>query len=189
MRKNAIAVVTGVSTVVLGAGWAAGLITAANNAPASLPVADPAPQGNTGATTSPAVPTQGTASDSTQTPAAAATDQASSQATASAPVGSPAPQTPEPVSGVFDGAAVDTRYGPYQAEIVIDAGVITDVKILQQGDGDRETRKINERAIPTLVERVLSAQSWNVEGVSGASYTSPALLTSVKDALSQAGLA
>ena len=127
--------------------------------------------------------TTDSSSQATQT-----TDATTAEATASA-TSEASTTTTQAVSGVFDGAAVDTRYGPYQAEIVVEAGIITDVTILQQGDSDHETKRINERAIPTLVERVLSAQSWNVDGVSGASYTSPALLTSIKDAMSQAGLA
>ena len=188
MRKNAIAVVTGVSTVVLGAGWAAGLITSANNAPEALSVAGPSntSSGSSASVTGGSMDTSTTTDSSSQ--ATQTTDATTAEATASA-TSEASTTTTQAVSGVFDGAAVDTRYGPYQAEIVVEAGIITDVTILQQGDSDHETKRINERASPTLVERVLSAQSWNVDGVSGASYTSPALLTSIKDAMSQAGLA
>lgn len=188
MRKNAIAVVTGVSTVVLGAGWAAGLITSANNAPEALSVAGPSntSSGSSASVTGGSMDTSTTTDSSSQ--ATQTTDATTAEATASA-TSEASTTTTQAVSGVFDGAAVDTRCGPYQAEIVVEAGIITDVTILQQGDSDHETKRINERAIPTLVERVLSAQSWNVDGVSGASYTSPALLTSIKDAMSQAGLA
>lgn len=189
MRKNAIAVVTGVSTVVLGAGWAAGLITSANNAPEALSVAGASntSSGSSASVTGGSMDTSTTTTDSSSQ-ATQTTDATTAEATASA-TSEASTTTTQAVSGGFDGAAVDTRYGPYQAEIVVEAGIITDVTILQQGDSDHETKRINERAIPTLVERVLSAQSWNVDGVSGASYTSPALLTSIKDAMSQAGLA
>jgi uncharacterized protein with FMN-binding domain len=36
---------------------------------------------------------------------------------------------------------------------------------------------------------VLTAQTWDVQGISGASYTVQGFLTSVKDAMAQAGLA
>lgn len=183
MRRNRVAVVTGVSTVMLGAGWAAGIIAAAQNAPAVLDAS-----GSSTGTAGQVATTPDTQTSATSGASASATDKSTGAASATASATSEAPQTTTAVSGTFDGAAVNTRYGAYQAEIVVTDGVITAVNVLQDGNGDRETKRINQNAIPTLVSRVLTAQSWNVDGVSGASYTSPALLTSVKDATSQAGL-
>jgi len=93
------------------------------------------------------------------------------------------------VSGTFDGALVNTREGPFQAEVIVSNNTITSVNVLVGGDSRGDSVAINRSALPTLQQRVLSAQSWNVQGISGASYTVQGFLTSVKDAMAQAGLA
>ncbi len=181
MRRNAALVATTVSAVMLGAGWAAGLIGAAVNANQGGLSADVLAGGGgvAGPTTSPSTtaPTSGTS--------APESDGASTSPGATA--------TPEPVpagvSGTFDGALVNTKEGPFQAEIVVSNNTITAVNVLVSGDSRRDSVDINSYALPALQERVLTAQSWQVQGISGASYTVQGFLTSVKDAMAQAGLA
>jgi len=60
--------------------------------------------------------------------------------------------------------------------------------MLQTGSADPTSREISGAALPTLVSRALSAQTWNVAYVSGASYTSQGFEASLKNALAQAGL-
>jgi uncharacterized protein with FMN-binding domain len=43
-------------------------------------------------------------------------------------------------------------------------------------------------SVPTLKQQTLAAQSANIKGVSGASYTSYGWFTSLQGALTQAGL-
>jgi len=93
------------------------------------------------------------------------------------------------VSGTFDGALVNTKEGSFQAEIVVSDNAITAVNVLVGGDNRGDSVEINRSALPALQQRVLSAQTWNVQGISGASYTVQGFLTSVKDAMAQAGLA
>lgn len=93
------------------------------------------------------------------------------------------------VSGTFDGAAVDTRYGSYQAEITVAAGKITDVTMLQSGASDGTSRQISGYALPQLISAVLEKQTFSVGYVSGASYTTQGFESSVQSAMQAAGLA
>ena len=63
-----------------------------------------------------------------------------------------------------------------------DAGGITNVEIT----GDAETPEVGGAAIPTLAERILEAQSAEIDGVSGATFTSQAVLDAAAQAIAQA---
>jgi uncharacterized protein with FMN-binding domain len=175
VKRNRAALVTSVSTAMLGAGWAAGVVgtaVAAQDAPltATIGAADvqsPSIDTSTGTSTSPSP---------SASPSAAATDPA-------APA--PAPAAP---SGTFDGATVRTRYGDYQAQIIVDAGAITNIAMLQSGANDGTSRQISGYALPQLISAVLQSQTANVAYVSGASYTSQGFEASVQDAMARAGL-
>ena len=114
------------------------------------------------------------------------TSSPSASATASA---APAPTAPAAASGTFKGAYVGTRYGNYQAAITIAAGKITNISMLQSGRSDGTSQQISGYALPQLISAVLQQQKANVGYVSGASYTSQGFEASVKDAMTQAGLA
>lgn len=88
----------------------------------------------------------------------------------------------------FDGPAIQNARGTFQVEIVVAGGKVTEVRPLQAGSGDAESRFINSRALPTLEKRILDAQTWDVQYVSGASYTSDGFVTSAKGAFQKAGL-
>ena len=88
----------------------------------------------------------------------------------------------------FDGPAVENPRGVYQAQITVVDGVVTDVVALQAGTSAPESVRVNDMAIPMFKERVLEAQSADVEAVSGASFTSPAFLESLQGAFEDAGL-
>jgi uncharacterized protein with FMN-binding domain len=88
----------------------------------------------------------------------------------------------------FDGPAIQNARGTFQVELVVSGGKVTEVRPLQAGTGDATSRFINSRALPALEQRVLAAQTWNVQYVSGASYTSDGFVTSAKGAFQKAGL-
>ena len=90
--------------------------------------------------------------------------------------------------GTYTGDDVNTRFGSVQVEITVSAGQITDVTALQLTDADGRSRQISNRAEPILQSEVISAQSSNVNNVSGATYTSNAYLQSLQSAIDQAGL-
>ncbi len=88
----------------------------------------------------------------------------------------------------FDGPPVSNLRGTYQAQIVVLDGQVVDVRALQAGTSAPESVMVNSMAIPQFRERVLEAQTWEVDAVSGASYTSPAFLESLEGAFRSAGL-
>ena len=96
--------------------------------------------------------------------------------------------TAAPGAETFAGPAVTNERGTYQAQITVEDGVVTDVVALQAGTTAAQSQAVNSMAIPMFKERVLEAQSWDVEAVFGASFTSPAFLESLQGAFSQAGL-
>jgi len=101
----------------------------------------------------------------------------------------PAAEASAAVSGTYAGPAIDTRYGTMRVQVIVEAGVVTDVQTLQSGLTDSKSQRINASAIPALVGEVVDAQTWDVSYVSGASYTSEGILGSVEGALADAGLA
>lgn len=89
--------------------------------------------------------------------------------------------------GVYVGPRVENIKGGYQAQVTIEGGAITKVEPVEAGTSDPESLRVNGFAVPTLVERVLEAQSADVDHVSGSSFTSPAFLESIQGALDEAG--
>lgn len=86
----------------------------------------------------------------------------------------------------IDGPVVSTRYGDVQVRIVLVGKQIVDVKALRlPNDRDRSVRISNE-AGPLLREEALSAQSAQIDLLSGASYTSDGYAQSLQGALDSA---
>ena len=92
------------------------------------------------------------------------------------------------ITGTFDGNTSQTRWGPVQVRIVVKDGKIVAASALQSPDGDSRSRSISQQAIPYLVQETLAAQSDQISGVGGASYTSAGWFTSLQSALKKAGL-
>ncbi len=90
--------------------------------------------------------------------------------------------------GVYVGPRVENIKGGYQAQVTIQDGTITAVDPVEAGTSDPESLRVNAFAVPTIVERVLEAQSADVEFVSGSSFTSPAFIESVEGALEEASV-
>jgi len=92
------------------------------------------------------------------------------------------------ITGTFDGNTAHTRWGPVQVRLVVKDGKIVDASALQSPSGDSRSRSISQQAIPYLVQETLAAQSDQISGVGGASYTSNGWYTSLQSALKKAGL-
>jgi uncharacterized protein with FMN-binding domain len=88
-------------------------------------------------------------------------------------------------SGTFTGAAVQYPFGQVQVQITLVAGKITDVVALQLPDHGR-SGFISQSVAPILQGEALSAQSANINTVSGATYTSEAYAQSLQSAIDQA---
>jgi uncharacterized protein with FMN-binding domain len=131
---------------------------------------------------------QATSPQATATKKATATKSATPKASATTtpvPAATKAAATKN-VSGAFTGSAVDIGYGIMQVKITVVNGKITEAEAVQTPSG-RNDRWTN-MAVPVLRQRTLAAQSANINGVSGASYTSYGWYTSLVSALKQAGL-
>ena len=108
----------------------------------------------------------------------------------SAATTAPATQAPAAssgaVNGTFTGPSVFVNYGNVQVKITVVNGRITDAVavVAPSGRNDRWTNM----AVPILKAQTLKAQSANIQGASGASYTSYGWHTSLQGALAQAGL-
>ncbi len=90
-------------------------------------------------------------------------------------------------SRTVDGPVVQTRFGPVQVEVTLQGSTITSITALQLPGGDRRSAQISDRAEPALQSQALQAQSANIDGVSGATYTSTAYARSLQAALDAAG--
>ena len=119
------------------------------------------------------------------TATASASASASSTATAT-PTADAAPAAPAAKSGTFTGPSVNVNYGNVQVQITVVNGRITDAVAVKAPSGKND--RYTNMAVPTLKKQTLAAQSANIKGVSGASYTSYGWFTSLQGALAQAGL-
>ena len=151
--------------------------------------------GGTTTSTPAATPTPATTKKATTTKKAPKTKKpvpaTTKKATTSTPKSTPAPvSTPKPagVSGTFTGASANTVYGPVQVQITVSNGKITNATALVYPTGSFRDQQINQQAIPYLIQETLAAQSANIQGVGGASYTSQGWVGSLQSALAKAGL-
>jgi uncharacterized protein with FMN-binding domain len=127
---------------------------------------------------------------STKTPAPTSTNTSKpTKPTANPGPTKTATPTPPPVkstSGTFTGPVVNVSYGNVQVEITVTNGQITDARALQAPSG-RNDRYTNF-ALPILKDQTLAAQSTNIQGASGASYTTYGWRKSLQGAMVKAGL-
>ena len=131
--------------------------------------AKPVATKNAGATKTPA--SGNSAASNSATPTAAATT---------------APATPAAINGTFTGPSVNVNYGNVQVKITVVNGRITDAVAVKAPTGKND--RYTNMAVPTLKAQTLKAQSANIQGVSGASYTSYGWFTSLQGAIALAGL-
>ncbi|HEY3711102.1 MAG TPA: FMN-binding protein [Amycolatopsis sp.] len=89
-------------------------------------------------------------------------------------------------SGTFAGAAADTQYGPVQVQITVTGGRITSAQTLQVPQESGRDIRINSAAVPILNQEALTAQSAQIDTVSGATYTSEGYVQSLQSAIDAA---
>jgi uncharacterized protein with FMN-binding domain len=82
-----------------------------------------------------------------------------------------------------EGDAVPTRYGAVQVQLTLRGRRIVDIVVLKDPDDLRRSREIDADALPKLRAQVLAAQSAQIDGVAGATYTSQGYRQSVQSAL------
>jgi uncharacterized protein with FMN-binding domain len=114
------------------------------------------------------------------------TGSSSGSGSATTPSVTPAPSAASGSTQVT-GPTVSTRFGPVQVQVTVSGGKVTEITALQLPSGGRSGR-ISEVAEPILHDEALSAQSAQIDTVSGATYTSDAYERSLQAALDQAGI-
>jgi uncharacterized protein with FMN-binding domain len=165
MRKPVLALMTGLTALVVGLGIRAG------GSPDSVTVA-----GAAGAGVVAVAP-----STSSGTPSGTSTD-TSGGSTSSAGSSSSSDTAPTTVNG----DAVGTRYGPVQVQIVVTGGKVVSAEAIVYPTQDRRDQEINSWAIPQLNDEAVQAQDGGIDTVSGATVTSEGYIGSLQSAIDQA---
>jgi uncharacterized protein with FMN-binding domain len=87
------------------------------------------------------------------------------------------------------GPAINYSYGVLSVSVTVSGTKVTKVGIASINDGgEQRSQYIDEQSIPVLEQEALQAQSANIQGVSGASYTSQGFQQSLQGALHKLGL-
>src|SRR3954468_16863268 len=126
-------------------------------------------------------------------PTTAATAAAPAKSTSSAATGSgsgssgSSGSSSSAVSGTATGDAIDTQYGPVQVRVTVKDGKITAIQGLVLTGNDPRSAQISSSAEPTLKQEALSAQSADIDAVSGATFTSAGYAQSLQSALDKLG--
>ena len=88
--------------------------------------------------------------------------------------------------GAYTGPVVDAYYGLMQIQAIIKGGRLASIRVLQYPNDRRTSIFINRQALPMLRDEVISAQSANVDIVSGATLSSEAFIQSLGAAMTRA---
>jgi uncharacterized protein with FMN-binding domain len=90
--------------------------------------------------------------------------------------------------GVYSGVSADAFYGRVEVVATISKGRIVDVTFLDHPKDAQTSREISAQAMPLLQTEAITAQTANVDIVSGATETSLAFKESLASALVKAKL-
>ncbi len=90
-------------------------------------------------------------------------------------------------TGTFTGRREYAYYGYVRVRATVQNGALADVKVLEYPSDNGTSQYINGIALPYLIQEVVSANTWKVDLISGATFTSVAFLRSLQAALQQAG--
>ena len=140
----------------------------------------------TGSSASASSPSTSKATKPAATKKATATQPAATQSATAAATTTQSTATSTVKDGTFTGPSVNVNYGNVQVKITVVNGRITDAVAVKAPSGKND--RYTNMAVPVLKQQTLKAQSANIQGVSGASYTSYGWFTSLQGALAQAGL-
>jgi len=87
------------------------------------------------------------------------------------------------------GPQVDYSWGILSVRVTVSGKKIVNVRIATLDDGGNpRSQMIDQQSIPMLEQQVMQAQSANIQGVSGASYTSAGFVQSLQAALQSLGV-
>lgn len=126
--------------------------------------------------------TDGSVTDTGDSTATRSTASATS-ATTSTNITSTAKVSAKYKDGTYTGTGVGYRPGT-QVSVTIKDDKITSISVLST----RDDRKFYRRAFDTVISRIISNQKTSVQTVSGATYSSKAIINAVKNALTKAAI-
>ena len=86
------------------------------------------------------------------------------------------------------GADVQYRYGELELQVTVTGSRITNVQPVIDTAFEPRSSQVNSYAEPLLESQTLQAQSANINGVSGATFTSQAYVQSLQAALDKLGI-
>jgi len=99
---------------------------------------------------------------------------------------SPSTTTAPSTSRTATGVAVNYSWGVLSVSVTATGRTITKVGIASIDDGGNpRSQSIDQQSIPLLEQQAMQAQSANIQGVSGASYTSAGFQQSLQSALTK----
>lgn len=136
------------------------------------------------------------AGESTTTRPAPTTTAGASTPPSTAPGSPPTTQAPATTTTVAatgprsaTGPVVNYYFGTVSVTVNATGHQITKVSIGSLNDGGNpQSQYIDQQAIPYLIQQAMAAHGANIQGVSGASYTSAGFERSLQGALTQLGL-
>ncbi|PLS30215.1 FMN-binding domain-containing protein [Bifidobacterium margollesii] len=88
--------------------------------------------------------------------------------------------------GTYTSVASPNEYGEVQLQVTVKGGKITAINAVSYPNHTDRSQAISAQAIPELADRAISAQSSDIQFVSGATETSTAFANSLQDAINQA---
>jgi uncharacterized protein with FMN-binding domain len=144
-----------------------------------------------GSSTLPAASTGGTGSSGTGSSGtgASGTGASGTGASGSGTGGQPASSGSTSGTRTATGPEVNYSWGVLAVKITVSGGKITRVGLAYLDDGGNpRSQSIDQQAIPVLEQQALQAQSANIQGVSGASYTTAGFDQSLQSALHSLGM-
>jgi uncharacterized protein with FMN-binding domain len=83
------------------------------------------------------------------------------------------------------GQLVQYQYGDVQLKVTEQGSHVTDIQVVKEDATDPRSAEINSQAIPMLQQQAMSVGSANIDGVSGATFTSEAYAQALQSALDQ----
>jgi uncharacterized protein with FMN-binding domain len=96
---------------------------------------------------------------------------------------------PKATSRTAVGPQVNYSWGVLSVSVTVSGSKVTKVGIASLDDGGNpRSQSIDQNSIPVLEQQAVAAQSANIQGVSGASYTSAGFKQSLQAALQQLGV-
>jgi uncharacterized protein with FMN-binding domain len=132
-------------------------------------------------TTPTQTPTGGGATTIGATPQPSSSSSSSGASSSSNKQSSSSSSSTAPRTAVGD--AYQNQFGTVQVQVTVSGKTITNVKFVQLTAYDQHSQEINSQAGPMLLQQTLDAQSANINGVSGATYTSTSYVQSLQSAL------